>query len=249
MRVYILFVCLFVVGLLQAQTDNAQLINLNSDTTLNSQFSTLNSQFDTTFNFIAEGSKAVDSQLDTTLNIQLDSARIIKQLRREQRALARANFSPDPNKTLWLSLTFPGAGQIYNRKYWKLPIIYGGAVGVAYAITYYGGYYSEFKQGYLDYVDSDPNTNLHLSLIPKGYPESNAGSYVKNRMDNYRRYRDIFIVVGVAVYALSVIDAYVDAQLANFDISTDLSMKVRPKLDFEPHTSTPTAGCQMQIYF
>ena len=256
LRGYILFVCLFVVGLLQAQIDNAQLINLNSDTTLNSnnqlvQRSLLQSPSEPIINNEDVNSQfsIVNSQFDTTLNSQIDSVSIIRQLRREQRALARANFSPNPNKALWVSLTFPGAGQVYNRKYWKLPIIYGGAVGVAYAITYYGGYYSEFKQGYLDYTDSDPNTNLHLSLIPKGYPESNAGSYVKNRMDNYRRYRDIFIVVGVAVYALSVIDAYVDAQLANFDISTDLSMKVRPKLDFEPHTSTPTAGCQMQIYF
>lgn len=216
--------------MLQAQTYD-ELTAL--DSTTNSQYSTF---------------KVYNEPL-TNVSQQKDSIAIMRQLRKEQRILARQNFKPDPNKSLWYALTFPGAGQIYNRKYWKLPIIYGGAVGVAYAITYYGGYYSEYKQGYLDYSDKDPNTNLHLSLIPAGYPESNAGTYVKNRMDNYRRYRDIFIVVGVAVYALSVIDAYVDAQLADFDISTDLSMKVRPKLDIEPQTSTPTAGCQMQIYF
>jgi hypothetical protein len=174
---------------------------------------------------------------------------LARQLRQEQRALARANFKPDPNKSLWLALTFPGAGQIYNRKYWKLPIIYGGAIGVAYAVSYYGGHYNDYMRGYRDYLDSDPNTNYHLELIPQGYPEASAGNYVKNRVNSLRRYRDIFIVVGVAVYALSVIDAYVDAQLADFDISTDLSMKVRPKLDFEQHTGKPTAACQMQIYF
>ena len=199
---------------------------------LNSQLSTLNSQ-PSTFN----------SQLST------DSVKLARQLRKEQRALARANFTPDPSKSLWLALTFPGAGQIYNRKYWKLPIIYGGAVGVAYAVSYYGGHYNDYMRGYRDYLDSDPNTNYHLELIPKGYPEASAGNYVKNRVNSLRRYRDIFIVVGVAVYALSVIDAYVDAQLADFDISTDLSMKVRPKLDFEQHTGKPTAACQMQIYF
>ena len=187
----------------------------------------------------------------STFNFQLstDSVKLSRQLKREQRALARVNFKPDPNKSLWLALSFPGAGQIYNRKYWKLPIIYGGAMGVAYAISFYGGYYNDYMQGYRDYTDKDPNTNYHLELIPKGYPESSAGTYVKNRVNSYRRYRDIFIVVGVAVYALSVIDAYVDAQLADFDISTDLSMKVRPKLDFEQHTGKPTAACQMQIYF
>ena len=199
---------------------------------LNPQLSTLNSHL-----------SPLTSQLST------DSLKLARQLRKEQRALARANFTPDPSKSLWLALTFPGAGQIYNRKYWKLPIIYGGAVGVAYAVSYYGGHYNDYMRGYRDYLDSDPNTNYHLELIPKGYPEASAGNYVKNRVNSLRRYRDIFIVVGVAVYALSVIDAYVDAQLADFDISTDLSMKVRPKLDFEQHTGKPTAACQMQIYF
>ena len=215
-------VFVFVTNFLQAQDSipNSEL------STFNSELSIFNSEFST-----------------------LDPGLSTRQLRREQRALARANFKPDPTKSLWLGLTFPGAGQIYNRKYWKLPIIYGGAIGVAYAISFYGGYYNDYMRGYRDYLDKDPNTNYHLQLIPKGYPEMNAGTYVKNRVDVYRRYRDIFIVVGVAVYALSVIDAYVDAQLADFDISTDLSMKVRPKLDIEPQTSTPTAGCQMQIYF
>ena len=238
-KLYILLFFVFVVGLLQAQSDNSQLL---SDTTLFSTQSSLisNTQFTT-----------LNPQLETEKNssLQEDSIRLAKQMRREQRALDQANFKPDPNKSLWLGLTFPGAGQIYNRKYWKLPIIYGGAMGVAYAVSYYGGHYNDYMKGYRDYLDSDPNTNYHLELIPQGYPESSAGNYVKNRVNSYRRYRDIFIVVGVAVYALSVIDAYVDAQLADFDISTDLSMKVRPKLDIEQHTGKPTAGCQMQIYF
>ena len=238
-KLYILLFFVFVVGLLQAQSDNSQLL---SDTTLfstqsslisNTQFTTLNPQLET----------------EKASSLQEDSIRLAKQMRREQRALDQANFKPDPNKSLWLGLTFPGAGQIYNRKYWKLPIIYGGAMGVAFAVSYYGGHYNDYMKGYRDYLDSDPNTNYHLELIPQGYPESSAGNYVKNRVNSYRRYRDIFIVVGVAVYALSVIDAYVDAQLADFDISTDLSMKVRPKLDIEQHTGKPTAGCQMQIYF
>lgn len=238
-KLYILLFFVFVVGLLQAQSDNSQLL---SDTTLFSTQSTLisNTQFTT-----------LNPQLETekTSSLQEDSIRLAKQMRREQRSLDQANFKPDPNKSLWLGLTFPGAGQIYNRKYWKLPIIYGGAMGVAYAVSYYGGHYNDYMKGYRDYLDSDPNTNYHLELIPQSYPESSAGNYVKNRVNSYRRYRDIFIVVGVAVYALSVIDAYVDAQLADFDISTDLSMKVRPKLDIEQHTGKPTAGCQMQIYF
>ena len=237
-RLYILLFFVFATLGLQAQDANSQLILNPMDTTSLHHFSAFNSKLDTTFSF----------QHDSSLTHQ-DSVKLAKQLRREQRALDYLNFKPDPNKSLWLALTLPGAGQIYNRKYWKLPIIYGGAMGVAYAVSYYGGHYSDYMRGYRDYLDTDPTTNYHLELVPHGYPESSAGNYVKTRVNSYRRYRDLFIVVGVAVYALSVIDAYVDAQLADFDISTDLSMKVRPKLDVEPHTGTASAACQMQIYF
>ena len=244
-RMCILFFVMFVALGLQAQTDNAQFAFHNSQLFTDS-INSINPIDSTIFQL-----STFNSQLETQsiASLQEDSVELARQLKREQRALAHANFKPDPNKSLWLALTFPGAGQIYNRKYWKLPIIYGGAMGVAYAVSYYGGHYNDYMRGYRDYLDSDPNTNYHLELIPQGYPESSAGNYVKNRVNSYRRYRDIFIVVGVAVYALSVIDAYVDAQLADFDISTDLSMKVRPKLDVELHTGKPTAGCQMQIYF
>ena len=247
-RLYILLFFVFAVKLLQAQAGDTQFVAHKSSSSVDTTEAFVspamlsNAQFTP---FVAQ----TDSLASSLSLLEEDSMKMAKQLRREQRALQRANFKPDPNMSLWLGLTFPGAGQIYNRKYWKLPIVYGGAVGVAYAISYYGGYYNDYMRGYRDYVDSDPNTNYHLELIPVGYPTSNAGTYVKNRVNSYRRYRDIFIVVGVAVYALSVIDAYVDAQLADFDVSTDLSMKVRPKLDVEPHTGTATAGCQMQIYF
>lgn len=238
LKLCILLFGLFVTLGLRAQDDIAQFIMHNAQSI--DTIAPINSMVSIdAINYI----DSTNSQLST------DSVKLARQLRKEQRALARANFTPDPSKSLWLALTFPGAGQIYNRKYWKLPIIYGGAVGVAYAVSYYGGHYNDYMRGYRDYLDSDPNTNYHLELIPKGYPEASAGNYVKNRVNSLRRYRDIFIVVGVAVYALSVIDAYVDAQLADFDISTDLSMKVRPKLDFEQHTGKPTAACQMQIYF
>ena len=199
---------MFVALGLQAQTDNAQFAFHNSQLFTDS-INSINPIDSTIFQL-----STFNSQLETQsiASLQEDSVELARQLKREQRALAHANFKPDPNKSLWLALTFPGAGQIYNRKYWKLPIIYGGAMGVAYAVSYYGGHYNDYMRGYRDYLDSDPNTNYHLELIPQGYPESSAGNYVKNRVNSYRRYRDIFIVVGVAVYALSVIDAYVDAQ-------------------------------------
>lgn len=184
-----------------------------------------------------------------SLHFSADSAAIAKELRREQRHLRNMNFMPDPNKSVWYALAFPGLGQIYNRKYWKLPIVYGGFVGVVYAISWNGTKYNDYMRAYRDVTDSNPNTNYHLEVIPYGYPESSAETYVKNRMNVYRRYRDISIVVGVVFYAATVIDAFVDAQLAGFDITPDLSMKIRPKFDTQPSSNMPAVGCQMQFSF
>lgn len=188
------------------------------------------------------------SESDTEI-VAPDSAAILKEMRQHERHMRYINFMPDPNKSLWYALAFPGLGQIYNRKYWKLPIVYGGVVGVVYAISWNGTKYNDYMRAYRDVTDSNPNTNYHLEVIPYGYPESSAETYVRNRMNVYRRYRDIAIVVGVAFYAITVIDAFVDAQLAGFDISPDLSMKVRPKIDTQPSTNMPAIGCQMQFSF
>lgn len=163
--------------------------------------------------------------------------------------LRNANFVPDPDKSLWYALAFPGLGQIYNRKYWKLPIVYGGALGIAYAISWNGTKYADYKRAYIEVTDANPNTNYHLEVIPTGYPESSAETYVRNRMNTYRNYRDISIVAGVVLYALSVIDAYVDAQLAEFDVSPDLTMKVSPSLTPQPQTAQPAVGCALSLTF
>ncbi|MGM9795208.1 MAG: DUF5683 domain-containing protein [Candidatus Aphodosoma sp.] len=177
----------------------------------------------------------------------------LKDFKRHQRALRRyylrENFLPDPNKSLWYSLTFPGLGQIYNRKYWKLPIVYGCFVGVTYAIVWTSNQYSDYMRGYKEACDVDPNTNYHLKLLPAGYPENQAEQYMLTQLNSFRRYRDLCIVAGVAVFALSVIDAYVDAQLANFDVSPDLSMKIRPKFDTVYNTGETAVGCQVQFNF
>ena len=114
-------------------------------------------------------------------------------------------FIPNPTKATWLAVVFPGGGQIYNRKYWKLPIIYGGFAGCAYALSWNGKMYKDYSQAYLDIMDS-----------------------LKRRKDMFRRYRDLSIFAFIGVYLISIIDAYVDAELSNFDITPDLSMKVEP---------------------
>jgi hypothetical protein len=161
----------------------------------------------------------------------------------------RPRFKPDPNKSVWYALLFPGLGQIYNRKYWKLPIVYGGVAGITYAITWNGKYYNDYYNAYRDYMDSNPNTNSYVNLIPENYPEGQIESFLNSRQRSYRRYRDLSIIIGVAFYAITVVDAFVDAQLAEFDISPELSMKVKPKLMEEPQSRIPSMGCALQVNF
>ena len=137
---------------------------------------------------------------------------------------------PNPTKATCLAVVFPGGGQIYNRKYWKLPIIYGGFAGCAYALSWNGKMYKDYSQAYLDIMDSNPNTKSYEDLLPpnSSYNEEQLKSTLKRRKDMFRRYRDLSIFAFIGVYLISIIDAYVDAELSNFDITPDLSMKVEP---------------------
>lgn len=142
-------------------------------------------------------------------------------------------WTPDPQRALWLALVLPGAGQIYNRKYWKLPIIYGGFMGCIYALTWNNMMYKDYSQAYLDIMDNDPGTAsynkfLHLGRTVTKENEEFYKKLFKSRKDKYRRWRDMSFFVMLGVYAISVIDAYVDAELSVFDISKDLSLKVEP---------------------
>lgn len=142
-------------------------------------------------------------------------------------------WRPTPKRALWLALVLPGAGQIYNRKYWKLPIIYGGFVGCAYAMRWNNMMYRDYSQAYLDIMDDDPTTNSYNQFLHLGsqITEANKARWqeiFRKRKDRYRRWRDMSFFVMVGVYALSVIDAYVDASLSEFDISPDLSLNIAP---------------------
>lgn len=139
-------------------------------------------------------------------------------------------FIPNPSKATWLAVVFPGGGQIYNRKYWKLPIIYGGFAGCAYALSWNGKMYKDYSQAYLDIMDSNPNTKSYEDLLPPNatYNEEQLKNTLKRRKDMFRRYRDLSIFAFIGVYLISIIDAYVDAELSNFDITPELSMKVEP---------------------
>ena len=137
---------------------------------------------------------------------------------------------PNPTKATWLALVIPGGGQIYNRKYWKLPIFYGGFAGCAYALTWNSKMYKDYSTAYKDAMNGNMQSSSITDLLPPGYTvsETQLKELLRKRKDTYRRYRDLSIFAFIGVYLLSVIDAYVDAELSNFDITPDLSMKVEP---------------------
>lgn len=139
---------------------------------------------------------------------------------------------PDPKKSMWLAIVFPGGGQIYNRKYWKLPIIYGGFMGCFYALNWNNTMYRDYSQAYIDIMDSDENTKSFMNFLPAGYNvEQNMSrlqDLFKRKKNFYRRYRDMSLFCMIGVYLISIVDAYVDAEMSSFDISKDLSIKVSP---------------------
>ena len=163
----------------------------------------------------------------------VDTAALVRKNDSIQKAMAaetKPRFIPNSNRAIWLALVIPGGGQIYNRKYWKLPIVYGGFVGCAYALTWNNRMYKDYSQAYLDIMDSNPNTKSYEDLLPPNstYNEEQLKNTLKRRKDMFRRYRDLSIFAFIGVYLISIIDAYVDAELSNFDITPDLSMKVEP---------------------
>lgn len=169
-------------------------------------------------------------------------------------------FKPDPNKAVLYSAIFPGLGQIYNRKYWKLPLIYGGFLGLTYAITWNGRQYNDYTGAYKAIMSDDPQSQANINIwgpfIPRGTDPAtlNASQIAtwqnrfKRQRDSYRRYRDLSIIGAVALYGLCMIDAYVDAHLFDFDISPDLSLRVEPQVQNDPF-SQRSFGVQCSFKF
>ena len=132
-----------------------------------------------------------------------------------------------------VAAVLPGGGQIYNRKFWKLPIFYGGFVGCIYALSWNNQMYHDYSQAYIDIMDNDPSTQSYNSFLHLGttITEANKKQYqevFRKRKDRFRRYRDLSVFVLIGVYALSIVDAYVDASLSEFDISDNLSLHIQP---------------------
>ena len=167
------------------------------------------------------------------INISNDSLKVVTPLHKVQCS---------PKKAAIYAALFPGLGQIYNKKYWKLPVIYGGYAGLIYVLGWNNNNYKDYFQGYRiiaqysSIAGMKPGDLLYLNNLIKNpsirLSDAATFSYVatqlKSGKDFYRRNRDLTIICIAALHVLSIIDASVDANLFDFDISDDISMKIEP---------------------
>ncbi|MGI8893774.1 MAG: DUF5683 domain-containing protein [Bacteroidia bacterium] len=140
-----------------------------------------------------------------------------------------------PAKATILSAILPGAGQFYNKKYWKIPILYAGFATVGYAVDFNQDRYRTYRNALQLRIDGDETT---VDVFEGIYSEEN----LRTLKDFYRRNRDLSIIIGGIVYVLNIIDAHVDAHLFYFDVTDDLSMKLSPALLDNNFSGYKTAG-------
>ncbi len=158
--------------------------------------------------------------------------------------ILRHTFKPEPLKATMLAVTFPGLGQVYNRKYWKIPLVYAGFGALIYTLSLNGKNYNKMMKAYQDFTDKIPATDSYIPLItwappsqydpvlfPESYNPSDAEwirTTLLQSVDYYKKYRDLSYIGIAAWYILSVIDANVDASLFNYDISNKLDLTIYP---------------------
>jgi hypothetical protein len=157
----------------------------------------------------------------------------------------KPRFKAEPMRATMLAVAFPGLGQIYNRSYWKIPLVYAGFGGLIYSANFNSGNYDKYMRAYQDFTDIIPETKSYQQVIraepstydPVLYPETydpSSASYYKDGLlrmvDYYKRYRDLSYIGIAGWYLLSVLDANVDASLFNYDISNNLDLAIYPSV-------------------
>jgi hypothetical protein len=151
-----------------------------------------------------------------------------------------------PMKATMLAATFPGAGQIYTRKYWKIPVVYIGFGGMGFAVAYNTKWYNTYIKAYQDFIDAVPETDSYAVLIKSPPPEQydpvlfpefaeknkSTTAWIQDQLlaqvDNFRRYRDLSYIGIAAWYLLTILDANVDASLSDYNINENLNLALSP---------------------
>lgn len=150
-----------------------------------------------------------------------------------------------PHRATFYSALVPGLGQVYNKKYWKVPIIYAGFTGLAYYAGYNNYVYKRYRDSYNAKIKGDTENDEFANY---------SKEVILKRMDEWQRYRDLCII-GIGIfYVAQILDANVDAHLFDYDISEDLSLVVDPvymdtrAMTFQ-NTNTSTVGLRCVIRF
>lgn len=147
-------------------------------------------------------------------------------------------------KATMLAATFPGLGQVYNGKYWKVPLVYTGFAGLGYFVAYNTKWYNTYIHGYQDFTDNIPETDSYTAFITAIPPEEydpvlhpdtynpSTEAWIKDQVlrqiDYFRQYRDLSYIGLGLWYILSILDANVDASLLDYDISENLGISLAP---------------------
>ena len=144
--------------------------------------------------------------------IPVDSIPIVNSAQMEK----TFTFNPDPTRAVWMSALCPGLGQLYNRRYWKLPIVVGAFMGLGYATSWNNTMLRDYTTAYSDIMDNDPTTKSYMDFFAPTVKEEDLDrswltNLLRSRKNYYRRNRDLCIICMVGVYLIAMVDAYVDA--------------------------------------
>ncbi len=148
-------------------------------------------------------------------------------------------------KATTLACIFPGAGQIYNKSYWKVPFVIGGFASMIYCIDWNNRGYQRFKKAYALLSDYEKNPDKYPDGPTDEFKGRYSASFLRNLRNNNRRNRDLCIIISAGLYVLQIVDAHVDAHLKDYDISDDLSMDLEPLINY---TYIPTEGGNRPVF-
>lgn len=172
------------------------------------------------------------------------------------KSVGAGDMKINPHTATMFAAVVPGLGQIYNRKYWKVPLVYGAIFGLYKCIDFNNGYYNEYRRAYRDFIAKDPNNKAYISVQKRTNLtlEECEGQYadwfkrvLENKKNYYRRYRDLSIFGMVGVYVVQLVDACVDAHFHDFDVTEDLALHWSPMII--PDEGGPMLGATVAITF
>lgn len=177
--------------------------------------------------------------VDTTTAKELSKVVIDSLSQLDSTSSKKKVFIPVPKKAALLALAIPGGGQIYNRDYWKLPLVYGAFGGMIYAIDYNSDFYTRFRDALIAERAGEPHEFDDLNI---GNEQS-----LLNKRNEFDKNRQLAYVGLVLVYALTAVEAFVDAHLRNFDIEDDLTWELKPQFEQLPLSGQTLIGVGLSI--